>query len=57
MKQGMNTTKKTSQKPAKSTTTTSKTYKGFTEEEQAAMKELTPAEEARVGVLMKKAAS
>jgi uncharacterized protein YdhG (YjbR/CyaY superfamily) len=39
MNQGKSTTKKATQKSAKSTTTTGKTVKGFTDEERAAMKE------------------
>ncbi len=39
MNQGKSTTKKDTQKSAKSTTATGKTFKGFTDEEQAAMKE------------------
>jgi uncharacterized protein YdhG (YjbR/CyaY superfamily) len=39
MNQGKSTTKKATQKSAKSTTATGKTFKGFTEEERAAMKE------------------
>ena len=39
MNQGKSTTKKTTQKSAKSTTAIDKTVKGFTDEERAAMKE------------------
>jgi uncharacterized protein YdhG (YjbR/CyaY superfamily) len=39
MNQGKSTTKKAAQKSAKSTTAIGKTFKGFTEEERAAMKE------------------
>jgi uncharacterized protein YdhG (YjbR/CyaY superfamily) len=39
MNQGKSTTKKDTQKSAKSTTATGKTSKGFTDEERAAMKE------------------
>jgi len=39
MKQGKSTTKKATQKPAKSTTAIGKAVKGFTDEERAAMKE------------------
>ena len=61
--------KKGTQESAKSTTAIGKKFKGFTDEERAAMKEramwpvafavkeLTAAEEARIGVLVKKAVS
>ncbi len=39
MNQGKSTTKKATQKSAKSTTAIGKTFKGFTDEERVAMKE------------------
>jgi hypothetical protein len=55
--EGTMSAKKNTQKSTKSTTANVNESKGFTDEERAAMKELSATEEARIGALVKRAVS